>query len=87
MLATRPRATQPQQAEPVAPLSSQQPAQTTQAQTQQQIQNGTPNYFYIKKSIKKYIKSFFFFPQFWKQDYNLSCVFLLTACLLQSLHI
>lgn len=45
VLATRPRAAQLQQAEPAAPPSSQQPAQTTQAQTQQQIQNGTPILF------------------------------------------
>lgn len=45
VLATRPRATQLQQAEPLPPPSSQQPAQTTQAQTQQQIQNGSPIHF------------------------------------------
>lgn len=41
-LATRARATQPQQGEPAPPPPPQQAAQTTQAQTQQQIQNGTP---------------------------------------------
>lgn len=41
VLATRPRAAQLQPAEPVPPPSCQQPAQTNQAQTQQQIQNGT----------------------------------------------
>ncbi|XP_011614174.1 kinesin-like protein KIF2A isoform X2 [Takifugu rubripes] len=38
-LATRARATQPQQGEPAPPPPPQQAAQTTQAQTQQQIQN------------------------------------------------
>lgn len=41
-LSTRVRATQPQQGEPAPPPPPQQAAQTTQAQTQQQIQNGTP---------------------------------------------
>lgn len=49
-LATRSRATQLQQAEPVPPPLSQQPAQTTQAQTQQQIQNGTPITFTFWKN-------------------------------------
>lgn len=51
VLATRPRATQLQQAEPVPPPLSQQPAQTTQAQTQQQIQNGTPIIFTLLKNV------------------------------------
>uniref|UniRef100_H3DD92 Kinesin-like protein n=1 Tax=Tetraodon nigroviridis TaxID=99883 RepID=H3DD92_TETNG len=39
--------------EPVAPPSSQ-PAQTTQAQTQQQLQNGTPNIFTFETSKKEF---------------------------------
>ncbi|CAG07870.1 unnamed protein product [Tetraodon nigroviridis] len=50
VLAARPRATQLQQAEPVAPPSSQ-PAQTTQAQTQQQLQNESSHLLASKKEF------------------------------------
>lgn len=57
VLATRPRATQLQQAEPLPPPSSQQPAQATQAQTQQQIQNGTPVLFTFFKDCNTWFYS------------------------------
>lgn len=54
-LSTRARATQLQQIEPAPPPPSQQSAQLTQAQTQQQIQNGTLFFFIFKEHFCSFI--------------------------------